>query len=48
MLNANIVVIEFVAFGAAVGPGPYKPIEGPRSIVGVNWPQSGEDAGGVE
>ena len=42
------MVIELVAFGAALGRGPYKPIEGPRSVLGVNWPQSGEDVGGVE
>ena len=48
MLNANIVVIEFVAFGVAVGRGPYELIEGPRSVIGMNGPQSGEDTGGVE
>ena len=48
MSNANIVVIEFVAFGAALGPGPYELIEGPRSVIGMNGPQSGEDAGVVE
>ena len=48
MLKANIVVIEFVAFGAALGPGPFKLIEGARSVIGMNGPQSGEDAEGVE
>jgi hypothetical protein len=48
MLNSNTVVIEFVAFGTALGPGPYILIEEPRSVIGMNWPQSGEDAGGIE
>jgi hypothetical protein len=36
MLNSNTVVFEFVAFGAALGPGLYKLIEGPRSVIGMN------------
>ena len=46
MLKANIVVIEFVAFGAALGPGPSELIEGPRSVIGMSGPQLSEDSGG--
>jgi hypothetical protein len=38
MLNSNTLVIEFVAFGAALGSGLYKLIEGPRSAIGMNGP----------
>ena len=46
MLNSNTLVIEFVAFGAALGPGPYELIEESCSVMGMNWPQLRENAGG--